>query len=345
MKVAILHSEVPEAASWDEQDVLVQVAVVSQALIHLGYVPAAVPFSARMERTIQDLKEIGPAWIFNLVETVEGRGRFIHLAPLILDLLNIPYTGNATDAVHATSNKRLAKSLMVEYGIPTPPWFTLSAISEEPENIEGRFIIKSVWEHASVGLDEDSVMRYPDGDSLRREMERRCERLGGECIAEQYIEGREFNLSLLANENGAEVLPPAEIHFENYPSDKTRVVGYRAKWDADSFEYHHTPRSFDFPETDQPLLQRLCNLAQRCWKRFHLRGYVRVDFRADHEGRPWVLEINTNPCLSPDSGFTAATRQAGLSIEDVIRRIIQDSIPDGAGGILRDNENPMAAAQ
>ena len=85
-------------------------------------------------------------------------------------------------------------------------------------------------------------------------METRRESLGGACLAEAFIDGREFNLSLLAGENGPEVLPPAEIRFDAYPPGKVRVVGYRSKWEEGSFEFTNTPRSFEFPATDAPLL-------------------------------------------------------------------------------------------
>ena len=169
------------------------------------------------------------------------------------------------------------------------------------------------------------------------EMNVRRESLGGECFAEAYIEGREFNLSLLASEDlkggpvsvgrgksCPEVLPPAEIRFDSYPAGKVRVVGYRSKWDEDSFEFTHTPRSFDFPDCDNALLVDLKDLALRCWELFDLRGYARVDFRVDGAGRPWILEVNANPCLSPDAGFAAAAARAGLPFTEVLNRIIGD---------------------
>jgi D-alanine-D-alanine ligase len=161
-------------------------------------------------------------------------------------------------------------------------------------------------------------------------MSSRQERQGGECFAEAYIEGREFNLSLLASKAGPQVLPPAEIRFEDYPEGKTRIVGYRAKWHEGSFEYLHTVRSFEFPPQDSELILRLTDLATRCWCLFDLRGYARVDFRVDREGRPWVLEVNVNPCLSPDAGFYAAAAQTGLSFTQVVERIIGDCL--GAAG-------------
>ncbi len=71
------------------------------------------------------------------------------------------------------------------------------------------------------------------------------------------IDGRELNLSLLAGENGPEVLPPAEIRFDAYPPGKVRVVGYRSKWEEGSFEFNNTPRSFEFPAADASLIARV----------------------------------------------------------------------------------------
>jgi D-alanine-D-alanine ligase len=144
----------------------------------------------------------------------------------------------------------------------------------------------------------------------------------GDCFAEQFVDGREFNLSMLTGETGPEVLPPAEIRFDSYPEGKMRVVGYKAKWVENSFEYHNTPRSFEFSPVDIPLLSRLEEIAEECWRIFELRGYARVDFRVDRTGAPWVLEVNSNPCLSSDGGFAAAAAKRGLSLTDVVERII-----------------------
>jgi D-alanine-D-alanine ligase len=67
---------------------------------------------------------------------------------------------------------------------------------------------------------------------------------------------------------------------------------------------------------------------------FGLRGYARVDFRVDEDGRPWILEINANPCLSPDAGFAAALERAGIGFDQAIQRILEVS-PDPGGNCLR----------
>lgn len=326
MKIAILHGEVAKEAQPDEKDVLVQVDFVTEGLARLGHQPVAVPVSLNLEETARTLYALSPAIVFNLVESLIGKGGLIHVVPALLEALKIPYTGAGVEAILLTSSKILSKKWFTFAGLPTPPWFTNTEGSRE-QPVSGPWLIKSVWEHASIGLDEDSVIQEADRERLLSEMDARRDTLGGACLAEAFIDGREFNLSLLADvkKSAPEVLPPAEILFDAYPPGKVRVVGYRSKWEEGSFEFDHTPRSFTFPETDAPLLLRLKELALRCWKLFDLRGYARVDFRVDHSGRPWILEVNANPCLSPDAGFIATTRQADLTFAEVLERIIGDT--------------------
>jgi len=267
-----------------------------------------------------------PDFVFNLVETVEGSGRFIHFAPSLLDHLAIPYTGSSTEALFTTSNKLLAKKMLQSSGVRTPQWFSADDLKRNKPAVEGNFIVKSIWEHASIGLDDASVVCAGSFGDLAREIESRREKLGGDCFAEAYIEGREFNLSLLAGENGPDILPPAEIRFDRFPAGKRKLVGYRAKWSTGSFEYQNTPRCFDFSADEEPLIRRLRDIAGECWRIFGLRGYARVDFRVDDAGVAWVLEINANPCLSPDAGFFAASKEMGLHYREVVRRIVEGSI-------------------
>jgi D-alanine-D-alanine ligase len=323
MKIVVLHGEVSADAGMDEKDALVQVAAVSSALTDLGYTPIIIPLSLNFLPTIDRLKKMRPSLVFNLVETLAGQGSLIHMAPSLLDYLGIPYTGADTEAMFMTSNKLLAKQVCRAAGIATPPFF-LPDRTFGSSFVEGTYIIKSVWEHASSWLDENSIISARDMDSIHIAILAQQKNLGMECFAEKFIEGREFNLSLLAGKTGPEVLPPAEIRFDDFPPGKARVVDYRSKWVEDSFEYHHTPRNFNFSQEDKPLLLHLMDLARQCWHAFDLRGYARVDFRVDSTGRPWVLEVNTNPCLSPDAGFCAALERSGMSFPHALERIIKD---------------------
>jgi len=326
MKVVILYDRIArEGTHPDQSDALVQAEAVGRALSDLGHESVELAFSLDIKEFLKEIKEAYPQLVFNLVESVEGHGRLIHFPASILDLLMVPYTGAPADALYLTSNKILAKKILAGGGVPTPPCFSPGDLKAKSIPLSGHYIIKSVWEHASVGLEESSVLSVKSSSQLLAEMKKRQDQLGGECFAEQFIDGREFNLSCLASREGPEMLPPAEMRFIEYPAGKWKVVGYRAKWDEASFESLHTQRSFEFPKSERPLLQNLMDMARKCWHLFGLRGYARVDFRVDERGQPWVLEINANPCLSPDAGFVAAASQAGLSNRQVVERILQDA--------------------
>ena len=326
--VAIVYGRVSPEAPPDEQDALVQVNAVRAALGRLGYRAIDVPLTLDLGVSAAVLRSSAPLLAFNLTETINGHGRLIHLAPSLLDSLGIPYTGAPADAMYLTSHKLLAKKTLASAGLDTPPWAAAAAVGGS-DLFPPPYIVKSIWEHASIGLEDSSVAQ--DRTALAAEIQRRAVREGTENLfVEGYIEGREFNLALLGAPGapksvGAQILPPAEIEFVDFPEGKPRVVGYRAKWVDGSFEYGSTRRRFSFPPEDQPLLAALADRARACWDLFGLRGYARVDFRVDEAGRPWILEINANPCIAPDAGFLAAAGRAGLSIDEVVARIIADT--------------------
>lgn len=326
--VIILHQKLPLDASPDDQDVLIQAAAISDALTSLGYQSSIVPFELDIHALAARLNRIKPLCVFNIVESLDDDGRLIHLACSILDHLGIPYTGACTEAMFLTSNKVLAKKWMHRSGIPTPEWIMPGSSPESDLPFPSLYIVKALWEEASVGIDGESVKEAKDLPGLIVSLEKRAHILNKKCFAERYIDGREFNLSVLGGVRGPQVLPPAEITF-SFPDGRPKIVDYKAKWHEDSVEYKSTLRTFEFGKQDAGLLKELEQVARLCWEAFDLRGYARVDFRVDGEGRPWVLEINANPCISPDSGFAAASRRAGMSYPEVIARILSDTLEKG----------------
>jgi D-alanine-D-alanine ligase len=321
-KVIIFHGEVPPGAPPDEQDVLDEAAFVAEGLSGLGYDVLVLPFLFSIDKTIQEIYRIKPEFIFNLVETMDGDGRLVYIAPAIFDHLLLRYTGCSTQANYITSNKMLSKNLMRLNGIPTAG--AVSLLGAIPEG-EKKYIIKSLWEHASVGLDEHAPALLATSSEIKDRLNAHNLK-GKEFFAEEYIHGREFNISMLQSGKIAEVLPLAEIKFHDYPGDKPRIVGYRAKWDTESFEYKHTVREFVDMEAESKLCSKLKEICLQCWDVFGLAGYVRVDFRVDDYGNPFVLEINTNPCISPDGGFIAAAHKAGYTAGQVIERIVEAAL-------------------
>lgn len=323
--IVILHHPVDENSSPDDQDVLDQTEAVDIELKKMGYVTQILPFDLGKKSFADKLKKINPLCVFNLVECINGDGQLIHLACSYLDHLKIPYTGAGAEAMFITSNKVLAKRWMRLMDIPTPEWVVPGKQLECEPPFPDQYILKAQWEDASIGLDGDSVVPARDMDELMGLLKQKTLKLGKPCFAERYIYGREFNLALLADALGAQALPPAEITFD-YAADMPKIVDYKAKWIEGSPEYEGTNRVLDFPPGDAPLLEELRCIAQKCWEGFDLRGYARVDVRVDAHNRPWVLEINANPCISPNGGFMAASEKAGVPYHNMIERIVRDAV-------------------
>jgi D-alanine-D-alanine ligase-like ATP-grasp enzyme/ribosomal protein S18 acetylase RimI-like enzyme len=323
VKIAILHNAVADADSASERDVLVQVSTVEDALRSLGHQSVRLPCTLNLETIEESLTADRPQIVFNLVESLGGSDRLAHLAAVLLEDLDLPYTGTHAAELHLTNNKPRTKQRLRAANLPTPAW----AVAEHADSrLSPPYIIKSVWEHASLGIDDHSVITEGDGATVCEQIDSRSRQLGQPCFAEQFIDGREFNLSLIATPDGPRVLPPAEIDFTQFPVGRPRIVGYAAKWDEDAAEYHSTPRSFEFPAADESLLDRLRAISLEIWQWFGLRGYARIDFRIDDCGQPWILEINANPCLSPDAGFAAALVKADISFDRAIEWIVADAL-------------------
>jgi D-alanine-D-alanine ligase len=318
MKVALVYSGGNGMSSPDNQDTLIQMEEVN-ALLHLLEIdvqPVAFDDSFSNLETI--LSKIEPDIIFNLVETVKGTDSLSYTATAFFEYLNIPYTGCPAIALSLLSSKIRQKELLLLAELPTPD-FISNCCSRLPEG--GPWIVKSVTEHASVGMNSESVVKT--SVEAKKIIFDKQNALGGRWFAERYIDGREFNLSLLSGKNGSlQVLPAAEILFNNYPNGAPKIVDYAAKWETNSFAYSATVRRFDFNEDDNALLLQLRDLCHQCWELFKLKGAARIDFRVDNFGNPWILEVNANPCLSSDAGFMAAAKKKGISKQNVIKQLL-----------------------
>ncbi len=301
----------------DEADSVYQAQSVTASLLRLGMDARIRPF--RRETAPDPLPDL----VFNLVESERDGSALALAVPDFFAELGIACTGGSSRALRLTTSKVQAKMLMEEAGIPTLPWFDPASGQSFPG--EGEYIIKPVDTDASIGLDEDSVFHLSTAGEAEEILEKQGEAFGLRFFAEAYVEGREFNISMLATPKGAEILAPAEMLFLNYQGRK-KVLGYKAKWEEESFEGRNTVRSFRFSGEDEKLLQTMKEISRRCWEIFTLDSYVRVDFRCDPAGRPWVLEVNQNPCISPDSGFAAAAGESGISYDRLIEIIALEAM-------------------
>lgn len=305
LKILILYNALSENPAQDEKDVLDQVTLVEEGLSSNVYQVEKLEFSLDVKNFLTTISKVKPDLVFNLVESVDNDGKLICLAPGILEHIGIPYTGTKHDQMFICQNKVVAKELMVKNNILTPSWLRM----DNPKFILGKqYLVKPIWEDGSLGIDDDKLFTSVD-ESLKNYDP-------SNFFLEEYVDGREFNVAILAGE----VLEPAEIVFRGF-EDIPKILGYKAKWEEDSFQYKNTFRTFDIEEG---LRGKLKVIGKKCWELFNMKGYARVDFRMDSVGKIYVLEVNPNPCISPDSGFIAAAQNFGYSKKDVVEKILND---------------------
>ena len=325
MNILLLHDAVPPDAPPDAQDTLRQARAIEDALVELGHSVDVHAVTNDLGNLVNRLTTARPPLVFNLVESLAGSDATAVAVPAVLDGLGIRYTGSRAASMALANDKCVAKALLARLDLPTAEWVEDDG-AMRPFRAD-HYIVKARFEHASKDLEEDAIVRCDSVDAARRALRERSRALGRPCFAERFIRGREFNLSVLAGPAEPEVLAPAEIDFSAFPPGKARMVGYRAKWVEDSFEFANTPRTFDFRADDAPLLARLEMLARTTFQALQLGGYARVDFRVDGDA-PWILEVNANPCLTPDAGFAAALARSGIRYKDAIERIVRAATGD-----------------
>lgn len=321
--IVILH-DAPTGHTLEDEDTVTQAHAVRDALEARGLVVELLPFTLDLPAATAALRMLNPLLVFCFIDCVDGRDDLNYLGPVLLEHLGIPFTGCGSEATFTTMRKPLAKRMLRGAGLPTPPWLS----SEEAalcQTLDGPYIVKSASRSASFGLEADSVAA--DAAALRRMLADRTQRYGGEWFTESYIDGREFTVPLLVVDGEPRALALAEIVFDG----QERFVTYAAKWEEQSDPYRHTSHRFALPESEQPLLARLEALALECWKLFGLTGYGRADIRVDSEGRPWILEVNANPFISPDAGNTyiAAARERGFDFATVALLLATDALTRG----------------
>ena len=122
---------------------------VATALENLGFTTEIIEVALDLE-SIESLPARRPLLVFNLVDAIDGDGRFAPRVPALLDAVGIAYTGCSTSALFETLSKVETKLKLAHAGLPTPVWST----DGRGLNRAARVIVKAVWEHGSLGLDE-----------------------------------------------------------------------------------------------------------------------------------------------------------------------------------------------
>ena len=279
---------------------------VLRALERLGYDARSLDFDPRF---IDAVREIAPDLVFN---ALHGPGGEDGTVQGILDWLRVPYTGSDLRACALAMDKHLTKKLLSAEGLPTPAWDTFDfdggTLPLLPGSLNLPIVVKPRNEGSSTGV---SLVRTHEEWS--RTMIAISEHRST-ILAEEYVDGREFSCGVLFEA----ALPVVEI----VPQGR-EFYDYEAKYVPGSSQ-HEVPAAID-----DELSHRLQMLALSTHRLLGLRDYSRTDFMVTPSGRPYILEINALPGLTPTSLLPEEAAAAGIGYDALVDRLVRAALDRG----------------
>ncbi len=299
-------------------DVLESVAAVYQVLLKLDYGAIKIPLASPIEEAEAKLRSLEVDLVFNLFEGFCGQPETEALVPEVLARLGVPYTGCPATALKLALDKVESKQAMRAAGIPTPDFQLLTPKTLSQFNLRYPCIVKPRSEDASHSLSQDSVVS--DFTALARQATKVCQLYGREALVEEFIDGRELNVTVLRNGTGI-VLPVSEIVY-SLPPGMPRILTFAAKWEPESQYFQGTKTTC--PARIPPATRQYATkTALRAFRLLGSRGYARVDMRLAKDGKLNVIELNPNPDISPGSGAVLQAEAAGMSYTQFIEKITE----------------------
>ncbi|MFL1465304.1 D-alanine--D-alanine ligase [Marinobacter sp. DUT-3] len=240
---------------------------------------------------------------------LHGRGGEDGTLQAILSQAGIPYTGSEMLASALAMDKLRTKYVFEGCGLPTPKFRAMGAVSEVDDilrNLSLPLSVKPSREGSSIG-----IRKVTNRDELVEAYQEACT-LDSLVLVEEWVEGPEFTVSLLQDQ----ALPAIGLSTDHVFYD------YEAKYEADDTRYR-IPCGLD-PETELELQ----HLALDAFRVVGCRTWGRVDIMQDRDGGFWLLEVNTVPGMTDHSLVPMAARAAGISFEELVVRILKDTLED-----------------
>jgi D-alanine-D-alanine ligase len=322
VRVGVLFNRPAEPSRGEDIDYVAEAGVeeeaeaVQSALEKLGFEYQMLPFEIDFELLIKSLKKHKPDVVINLCEGAFGNSHQEMNVPSVLELLGIPYTGSPPLSLGICQNKGLTKEILRANGLPTPEYTVLEGSDGWKGEMGFPLFVKPLREDASIGISNKSYVR--NDAELKAQVEYITSRYKQPALVEEYIAGRELNVAILGNEQ-PKVLPISEISFGF--KDEPKIVSFSAKWFRESDEYKKTKPVC--PALLEPSMKNhIEKIALKAYKALYCRDYARVDMRSRNNS-PCILEINPNPDISSEAGFTHSLKAAGISYEQFVEIIIQ----------------------
>lgn len=342
MRVLVLHNKPvlpldhPDADS--EHEIVDTAETVCGHLRGAGFEVSRLGVERDPQVMLQGLRRHRPDVVFNLFEGLADHYETEAVAAGLLDWLGIPYTGCPYQTLAIARNKALTKLLLQGAGLPTPGFLVVEELPVAPCQLDWPVIVKPANQDASVGLDQGSVVT--NQESLEARVVYLLETYGGPVLVEQFIRGRELNVALIEAPH-LRVLPISEILFVEKDPAYWPIVTYDAKWKPGSRDYEATPPRYP-ADVSPRLAEKLTDLSMRSFRLLGCRDYARVDFRV-RGSKPYILEVNPNPCFAPSAGLAGGLQSAGISHPQFTVDLVQAALARGRRETAKDQPSTVSS--
>ena len=249
--------------------------------------------------------------VFNMAYGIQGECRYTQI-PAVLEMAGVPYTGSGPLGHTLALDKVITKILIREAGVPTPNWVVALNSDVDLSGLKFPLVIKPRHESTSYGLhlvDNAAEAAAAIGNVVDEYQQ--------EALVEEYIDGREFCVSMLGNDPVA-FLPLVESDFG---AGRTRLVTWADKFMQSNIE----PEKICPPAVSEALARALRDVSMASFRACHCRDFARVDLRVDTSGNPYVLEINSMASLGRTGSYILAAQVTGYDFATLINRILDEA--------------------
>jgi D-alanine-D-alanine ligase len=300
---------------------------VQAALRTLGVEVEELRVTASLRGVATKLRQLGADVVFNLVESIDNDYGREWQVPQLLERHDFAYTGNGVTPLRLCRAKDQARKVLERAGVRVPRGVVLRDGSQAAiaQVLRSRLtfpaFVKPARVDGSIGIDADS--RVLDAEQLAARVRRLTESsLPGPFLVEEYLPGKEINVSIFPGPAAGFVVP-TEIDFSPVPAHLPRFITYDSKWNPESPEF----ASKSVPaELSSALRDEVDSLARRAFLALGGSGYGRVDMRLDGEGRPCVIDVNPNNDIHPDAGLVTAAKSVGWSYPQLLAGVLERAI-------------------
>lgn len=319
-----LPADHPDACS--EHEIIYTVDRTEEVLRAAGYQTSRLGVHVDPRKMIDGIKRARPDVVFNLFEGLPMLGQTEAFAAGLMDWLGIPYTGCAFQSLVVARSKPLTKQMLKGAGVATANFRLVDDGPIKPCKLGWPVIVKPSNQDASVGVAQSSVVTSQVAYEERVRFV--LAEYGGPVLVEEYIPGREFNVAVVEAPE-LRALPPWEVKFTRPSGEAWPIITYEAKWAPGSADYEASPCEYK-PVIEPRLRRRLESTACKAFRLLGCRDIARLDFRVSAEGKPYVLEVNPNPDISPTGGITECLEAAGLTHPGFVKQMVENALARGA---------------